>query len=135
MTKSLLAGAAALALIAGAAFAQEAYDSTVSRTTTTQVPVDTTATTTKVQKTFDPYTGTTVERRETTQRANPTTTTTTTTAVAPAIEPSRVTSYHEERTLVPAPQTVERSFTTETTVPTQQITTWSRSTTTTEKRD
>jgi len=54
MTKSLFAGAAALALIAGSAVAQEAYDSSTTRTTTVTQPApaydtSTTRTTTVTQ--------------------------------------------------------------------------------------
>jgi hypothetical protein len=53
MTKSLFAGAAALALIAGSAIAQEAYDSSTTRTTVNRPAYDTstTRTTTVTQPT------------------------------------------------------------------------------------
>jgi hypothetical protein len=71
MIKSLTAGAAALALIAGAAFAQQAYDSTTTRPTTVTAPV--------------PVVPAPVEQTTTVQRTvNPT-----------VFDPSR--TYHEEQ--------------------------------------
>jgi hypothetical protein len=135
MTKSLLAGATAIALIAGAAMAQQAYDSTVSRTVTQPAPVDTT-TSTRVQRSVDPYTGTTTERVDTSKS---TAVPMTSYSGSSSYDPGRVTTYHEERHIAPGPQTVEKSWSTETTapapatVPTQQTTTWSRTTSTTER--
>ncbi len=61
MKKSLFAGATALALIAGAAIAQQSYDSTTTRTTTVAAPVaivpvapPAAQTTTTVQQTVNP---------------------------------------------------------------------------------
>jgi hypothetical protein len=68
MMKSLFAGAAALALIAGSAIAQEAYDSSTTRTTTVNQPAydaSTTRTTTVTQPTviMPPATSTTTVQR------------------------------------------------------------------------
>ncbi len=60
MKKSLFAGAAALALIAGAAIAQQSYDSTTTRSTTVTAPIAVVPvappvqTTTTVQQTVSP---------------------------------------------------------------------------------
>ncbi len=99
MVKSLIAGAAALGLIATAAFGQEAYDSTYGRTTTQTAPPVAVApqvgntTSTTVQTTTNPYTGVTVERRQVTNTTVPTN-------IVPAnpnavFDPSRVSSYHQ----------------------------------------
>jgi len=135
MMRSLSAGAAALSLIAGAALAQQAYDSTISRTTTTQTaPIlppaqvdNATSTTTTVRKKIDPYTGAMIEQRETTESATPPTV-----AVNPnaAFDPSRSSSYHEERVISPSGQVIEKSSTSETATPTHRSTTYSRTTTT-----
>jgi hypothetical protein len=88
MMKSLIAGAAALALIAGAAVAQQAYDSsTTSRTTTVTTPVP-----------VVPQTSTTTVERT----VNPT-----------YFDPSRTSSYHEEHVRTENGQTVEKSVKTE----------------------
>ena len=125
MTKSLLAGATALSLMAGAALAQQTYDTTVSRTTTTTVPVEQSQATTRVEKTYDPYTGLTSERTVTT-RSDPVATITTTTVPNP-YSPTGTTTYTnvtpssqqqtttmEQMTII-APhvqhRTIERSYT------------------------
>jgi hypothetical protein len=55
MMKSLFAGATALALVAGAAVAQQSYDSSTTRTTTVTAPVaPAETTTTTVQRTVQP---------------------------------------------------------------------------------
>ena len=86
MMKSLIAGAAALALIAGAAVAQQAYDSTTSRTTTYSAPVA-----------VVPVAPAPVEQTTTVQRTvNPT-----------VFDPSR--TYHEEHVTTQDGQTVEKT--------------------------
>lgn len=127
MMKTLVATAAALAFYAGAAGAQQAYDSTVTQTTTRANPVTDATTTTQVQKSVDPYTGTTTEKTVTTRSA-PTPIVPMSGSSAPA-----VTTYHEERTIAPGPATTERTYTTESVAPAapaQQTTTWSQTTTT-----
>ena len=93
--RSLFAGATALALIASAAVAQQAYDSTTSRTTTTvtapiplvpAVPAQTSTTT--------------VER-----------------SYAPVINPAPTSTYHEEHVRTENGQTVEKNVKTETSSP------------------
>lgn len=98
MMKSLFAGATALALIAGAAVAQQAYDSTTSRTTTTvTAPV-------QVVPTVPAQTSTTTVER----------------TVAPPVvvaAPAGTSSYHEEHVRTEDGQTVEKSVKTETSSP------------------
>ncbi len=132
MVKSLIAGAAALGLIATAAFGQEAYDSTHSTTTQCAPPVAVAppmgkATSTTVQTTTNPYTGVTVERRQVTNTTVPTN-------IVPenpnaVFDPSHVSSYHAEKPISPNGSTVEKSVTTETTAPVKQTTSWSQTTT------
>lgn len=93
--KSLFAGATALALIAGAAVAQQAYDSTTSRTTTVTAPVP------LVPAAPAQTSTTTVERT-----INPS-----------YFDPSRTSSYHEEHLRTEDGQTVEKSVKTETASP------------------
>ncbi|HEX4507469.1 MAG TPA: hypothetical protein VH722_17200 [Alphaproteobacteria bacterium] len=110
MTKSLFAGAAALALIAGSAIAQEAYDSTTRTTTVTQpAPVydtSTTRTTTVQQPTVimppPAATTTTVQRTVQPQYAPP---------------PPPVSSSREEHVTTQDGQTVEHSVRTNTETP------------------
>ena len=104
MKKSLFAGAAALALIAGAAIAQQSYDSTTTRTTTVApvavVPVAPPAqTTTTVQQTVNP------------QVFNPTA------------------SYREDHVTTQDGQVVERTTRSDTTSPQGRTTTYSQTTT------
>ena len=123
MIKSLLAGAAALGLIATAALAQEAYDSSTSRTTTTvtaPVPVVPERSTTTVQKSYGPY-GSTVERSATTTGP--------VAAVNPNVfDPSR-SSYHEERTVSSDGQVIDKSSKTVTASPAGRTSTYSETTT------
>lgn len=163
MTKSLLATAAALALIAGAAMAQEAvYESRTVTTTDHSLPLDIrpsktvtvekridpitgvtvqttetaqadTATSTTV-RTVDPVTGATIEKRETTTTPAGTVTTRTTTSATVPTTPE-VRTYHEEREVTPQGSTVQKSMTTETSTPTRQSNTYTRSTTTTTTGD
>ncbi len=114
MVKSLFAGAAALGLIATAAFGQEAYDSAYGRSTTPQAypvapssPVTSTSSTT-VQTSADPYAGTTVERRETATGA----------PIAPGpLAAGRVSTYREQSSIGPDGQAVEKSVTSEAQTP------------------
>lgn len=110
MTKSLFAGAAALALIAGSAIAQEAYDSSTTRTTTVTQPApaydtSTTRTTTVTQPTVimppPSATTTTVQRTVQPQYAPP-----------PPVSSSR-----EEHVTTQDGQTVEHSVRTNTETP------------------
>lgn len=109
MTKSLFAGAAALALIAGSAIAQEAYDSTTRTTTVTQpapaYDTSTTRTTTVTQPTVimppPAATTTTVQRTVQPQYAPP-----------PPVSSSR-----EEHVTTQDGQTVEHSVRTNTQTP------------------
>jgi hypothetical protein len=106
MMKSLFAGATAVVLIAGAAVAQQAYDSTTSRTTTTvtaPAPVAPPAeTTTTVQRTVDPA----------------------------YFDPTRTSSYHEEHVKTVDGQTVEKNEKTQVASPYgTRTTTYSQTTT------
>ena len=112
MMKSLFAGAAAFALIAGAAVAQQAYDSTTSRTTTVTAPaqilqpVPAQTSTTTVERSYGPV------------------------AVAPPPPPPPVSTYHEEHVRTEDGQTVEKSVKTETASPYgSRTTTYSQTTT------
>jgi hypothetical protein len=109
MMKSLFAGAAAFALIAGAAVAQQSYDSTTSRTTTVTTPVQVMpavpaqTSTTTIERSYGPV------------------------AVAP---PPPVSTYHEEHVRTEDGQTVEKSMKTETASPLgSRTTTYSQTTT------
>jgi opacity protein-like surface antigen len=95
MMKSLFAGATALALIAGAAVAQQAYDSTTTRTTTVTAPEPLVPAVPAQSST------TTVER----------------TVAQPAFDPTRTSTYHEEHTKTVDGATVEKSVKTETSSP------------------
>ena len=110
MTKSLFAGAAALALIAGSAIAQEAYDSTTRTTTVTQpAPAYDTSTT-----------RTTVTQQPTVIMPPPAATTTTVQrTVQPqyAPPPPPVSSSREEHVTTENGQTVEHSVKTNTETP------------------
>ncbi len=105
--KSLFAGATAVVLIAGAAVAQQAYDSTTSRTTTTvtapvQVAPQAETTTTTVQRTADPA----------------------------YFDPTRTSSYHEEHVKTVDGQTVEKNEKTQVASPYgTRTTTYSQTTT------
>jgi hypothetical protein len=105
MKKSLFAGATALALIAGAAFAQQAYDNTTTRTTTVTAPVAVvpvappTQTTTTVQQTVNPR----------------------------VFDPTS--SYREEHVTTQDGQVVERTTRSDTTSPQGHTTTYSQTTT------
>jgi len=111
MTKSLFAGAAALALIAGSAIAQEAYDSTTRTTTVTQpapaYDTSTTRTTTVTQPTViappPSATTTTVQRTVQPQYAPP--------------PPPAGSTYREEHVTTQDGQTVEHSVRTNTETP------------------
>jgi hypothetical protein len=92
MTKSLFAGAAALALIAGSAIAQEAYDSSTTRTTTVNQPAYDTSTTR-------------------------TTTVTQPTVIMPPPPPPVGSTYREEHVTTQDGQTVEHSVRTNTETP------------------
>ena len=108
MMKSLFAGAAALALIAGSAMAQEAYDSSTTRTTTVTQPAydaSTTRTTTVTQPTVimpPPATTTTVQRTVQPEYAPP---------------PPAGSSYREEHVTTQNGQTVEHSVRSSTETP------------------
>ena len=129
MIKSLVAGVAALALMGAAAMAEN-VDS-VSRTVTQSTPAGTSTSSVKIEKSADPLTGATTEKTETYRGSSGSSAATSTiTTVNPDVfNPSRVTTYHEERTLSPGPQTVEKTYTTQSTSPVQQTTTYNRSTT------
>jgi hypothetical protein len=136
MMKSLVAGAAALALMGAAALAQNV--NSYSRSVTQTTPAGAISSETTVQKSTDPLTGTTTERTETYRGPSGSSAATTTTrTVDPDVfnPTSRVRTYHEERTLSPGPATVEKRVTTETTAPTGQTTTTYRSSTTTKSGD
>jgi hypothetical protein len=107
MMKSLFAGATALALIAGSAMAQEAYESSTTRTTTVNQPAydtSTTRTTTVTQPTVitPPATATTT----TVQRQ-----------YAPPPPPPVGSTYREEHVTTQDGQTVEHSVRTNTETP------------------
>ncbi len=104
MKKSLFAGATALALIAGAAFAQQSYDSTTRTTTVTApvavVPVAPPAqTTTTVQQTVNPQ----------------------------VFDPTA--SYREEHVTTQNGQVVEHTTRSDTSTPQGRTTTYSQTTT------
>ena len=95
MFKSLFAGAAALALIAGAAVAQQAYDSTTSRTTTVTTP-------TQIVPAVPAQTSTTTVER----------------SYAPvAVAPPPTSTYHEEHVTTENGQTVEKTVKSQTATP------------------
>jgi len=107
MMKSLFAGAAALALIAGSAIAQEAYDSSTTRTTTVTQPAydtSTTRTTTVTQPTVimppPAATTTTVQR-----------------TVQPQYAPPAASSSREEHVTTQNGQTVEHTVRSNTETP------------------
>ena len=106
MMKSLFAGATALALVAGAAVAQQSYDSSTTRTTTVTAPV---------------------------QVAPPETTTTTvqrTVAQPQVIVPPQASSYREEHLTTKNGQPVDHSVRTNTKTPyANRTTTYSQTTT------
>jgi hypothetical protein len=110
MTKSLFAGAAALALIAGSAIAQEAYDSTTRTTTVNQPAYDTstTRTTTVTQPTviMPPPAATTTTVQRTVQPQ-----------YAPPPPPPVGSTYREEHVTTQDGQTVEHSVRTNTETP------------------
>ena len=110
MMKSLFAGAAALALIAGSAVAQEAYDSSTTRTTTVTQPAPAYDTST---------TRTTTVTQQPTVIAPPTATTTTVQrSVQPQYAPPPVTSSSlEEHVTTQDGQTVEHSVRSSTETP------------------
>lgn len=110
MTKSLFAGAAALALIAGSAIAQEAYESSTTRTTTVNQPAydaSTTRTTTVTQPTVimppPATTTTTVQRTVQPQYAPP--------------PPPVGSSYREEHVTTQNGETVEHTVRSNTETP------------------
>ena len=105
--KSLFAGAAALALIAGSAMAQEAYDSSTTRTTTVTQPAydtSTTRTTTVTQPTVivPPPTATTTTVQRTVQ---------------PQYAPPVTSSSREEHVTTENGQTVEHTVRSNTETP------------------
>ena len=104
MKKSLFAGAAALALIAGAAVAQQAYDNTTTRTTTVTAPV-------AVVPVAPPQTTTTVQQTVSPRVFDPTS------------------SYREEHVTTQDGQVVERTTRSDTTSPQGRTTTYSQTTT------
>jgi hypothetical protein len=95
MMKSIFAGATAIALIASAAVAQQAYDSTTSRTTTvtapTQIipPVPAETSTTTVERSYAPV----------------------------PVAPPPTSTYHEEHVTTQNGQTVEKTMKSETATP------------------
>ena len=135
MMKSLFAGAAALSLIATAAVAQEAYDSTSRTTTTVTQPVVTAppaeSSTTTVQRTYDPYYGTVEHSRTTTTSTAPGETVNESAyAAPPTVTYTPPTStYHEEKTVSQDGQVVEKSSRSETASPYGRTSTWSQTTT------
>ena len=108
--KSLFAGATALALIAGSAMAQEAYDSSTTRTTTVTQPAydtSTTRTTTVTQPTvITPPASTTTTVQRTVQPQ-----------YAPPPPPPVGSTYREEHVTTQDGQTVEHSVRTNTETP------------------
>jgi hypothetical protein len=108
MMKSLFAGTTALALVAGAAVAQQAYDSSTTRTTTVTAPVQVVpvappeTTTTTVQRTIQPQ----------------------------VVVPPQTSTYHEEHVTTENGQTVERTVRSDTATPYgNRTTTYSQTTT------
>jgi hypothetical protein len=104
MKKSLFAGAAALALIAGAAIAQQAYDNTTTRTTTVTAPV-------AVVPVAPPQTTTTVQQTVSPRVFDPTS------------------SYREEHVTTQDGQVVEHTTRSDTSSPQGRTTTYSQTTT------
>ena len=109
MMKSLFAGATALALIAGAAMAQQAYDSSTTRTTTVTAPV-------QLLPVAPPETTTTTVQRT----VNP-----------PAFVPApQASTYHEEHVTTQDGQVVEKTVRSDTATPYgNRTTTYSQTTT------
>jgi hypothetical protein len=108
MMKSLFAGATALALVAGAAVAQQAYDSSTTRTTTVTAPV-------AVVPVAPPQTTTTTVQR---------------TVQPQVIAPPQASTYHEEHVTTQNGQTVERTIRSDTATPYgNRTTTYSQTTT------
>jgi hypothetical protein len=104
MKKSLFAGATALALIAGAAIAQQAYDNTTTRTTTVTAPV-------AVVPVAPPQTTTTVQQTVSPRVFDPTS------------------SYREEHVTTQDGQVVEHTTRSDTASPQGRTTTYSQTTT------
>ncbi len=125
MTNSLLAGVAAVGLMAASALGQT-YDSSTSRTTTTTVaptviaPVPG-ATTTTTQQTYDPYNGTTTARSTTTQTVPG--------AVAAPYALPPTSTYRQEKTVTSNGEVVEKSTRSDTVSPNGRTTTYSQTTT------
>ena len=108
MIKSLFAGAAALALIAGSAIAQEAYDSSTTRTTTVTQPAPA----------YDTSTTRTTTVTQPTVIAPPTATTTTVQrTVQPQYAPPAASSSREEHVTTQNGQTVEHTVRSNTETP------------------
>ena len=108
MIKSLFAGAAALALIAGSAIAQEAYDSSTTRTTTVTQPAPA----------YDTSTTCTTTVTQPTVIAPPTATTTTVQrTVQPQYAPPTTSSSREEHVTTQNGQTVEHTVRSNTETP------------------
>jgi len=106
MMKSLFAGAAALALIAGSAIAQEAYDSSTTRTTTVTQPA------------YDTSTTRTTTVTQPTVVAPPTATTTTVQrTVQPQYAPPATSTSREEHVTTQNGQTVEHTVRSNTETP------------------